>query len=548
MRGTPFEYQGFTGGLNTIDSQFTVEDAESRDCLNVVGTERGAIVKRNGSTLFTGSPPSAELTSLAAVDVSGTRYLIAFGGTKVYSIDTSGTVTDITGSASITSGSRWEVVQAPTSTGVSGQGPVYMSNGVDAPLQWSGSGNVAAWTGVSDGSHYGTSPYVPNGQFMVFHANRIWMTGISGDTSAVWFSDVISAGSDGGKGDPSAWPLTNFVRFDSSDGNPITGIGVCGPYLVVFKETKAWVITDPDTGANRPLSFGIGCVAHRSIVPTVDGTFFLTADQGVFLVDPGGTKLVELSYKVRPTILGINQSLRSQAAGCFTGNHYYLSFPSGTSTTNNRTLDYDLQLKAWWLHDLAGNQWTAFEPTSGLQLYAAKAGAGNGVVRAFVPDIYTDSGSAYTGANGLSAYWFGAWQRFFEYFMRHRIQIPMVKKRVRQVYFNGSGVIVPLLAKNFGAAMSQYGAVVNAGDMATPQLPVDFSSGGQVFGNSDTTQLFGGTLYSGATMIYGGQTSTQDARIYAPGVAEEWSVGFGNTTSDPFTVNAYAYAVQIRKS
>ena len=127
MRGTPFLYTGFTGGLNSIDSPFTLDDSESRDCLNVLGTTRGAIVKRNGSSILILSPPAAEITSIFPATISGNRFLIMFAGTKVYSVQTAGAPLDIagagidiTGSATITSGTRWEGVQAPTSTGVGG--------------------------------------------------------------------------------------------------------------------------------------------------------------------------------------------------------------------------------------------------------------------------------------------------------------------------------------------------------------------------------------------------------------------------------------------
>ena len=89
-------FNGFVGGLNTQDSPYTLEPTESRDCLNVAATTRGSIRKRNGSTLFTASPPAVELTSVFPTTIGGTKRLIAFGGTKVYSINTSGTVTDIT--------------------------------------------------------------------------------------------------------------------------------------------------------------------------------------------------------------------------------------------------------------------------------------------------------------------------------------------------------------------------------------------------------------------------------------------------------------------
>ena len=448
MRGTPFLYSGFVGGLNTIDSVYELEETESRDCLNVNATARGAIRKRLGSTQFvTKGLPAVELTSLFTATISGTKWMIAAGDGKIYSINTAGEATEIGKGFNTTA--RWSFAQAPTSKGVTGQGPLYMVNGVDAPHYWTGTGEVKAWTGVesnpklTDGilvkrkklntllksktagflstdvglevkgenipantqiravftdeeaelstgeseeveetiehvhfelkrSFYQTSPHVPNGAYMIFAGNRIWMTGIAADPSAVWFSELVSIGEGGAEGDPSCWPATNVVRFDSSDGEPITGIGTCGPYLVLFKEHKTWVIHDLDTGANRKIADNIGCVAQRSIVETVLGTFFLTADQGIYLTN--GSKLEEMSYKVRPTILGINQAERQNAAGAYYADHYYLSYPSGSSSVNDRTLDYDVQLKAWWLHSIAPNEWVSFEPGGEPAPYGIPAG------------------------------------------------------------------------------------------------------------------------------------------------------------------------------
>lgn len=512
--------------------------------MNVVSSTRGAIRKRTGSTLFTPTPPAVELNSLFAATISGTKWLIAAGGGKIYSINTAGVVVEIGKGFNATA--RWTMVQGPAGKEVENMGPVYMVNGVDPPQQWSGSGEVKAWTGKKDETHYATEPFVPNGKWMVFAGNRVWMTGVSSDPSAVWFSETVAVGAGGAEGDPTDWPTTNVVRFDASDGGAITGIGTIGPYLLVFKRHKVWVIHDINTGANRRLADNIGCVAHRSIVETPGGTFFLTADQGIYMTD--GARLHEMSYNVRPTILAINQTHQENAAGEYLNNHYYLSFPSGTSATNNRTLDYDVQLKSWWPHDLAANQWVHAEPAGEISLYACTPGSTKGVVRAFVPGVYTDVGEPYAGAHGLSAYWFGAWIPFFMFIFRHRLRTPHIKKRIRQVHFDGSGTIIPLLFKNFSAAGTQQLAAVGNTPEFEASLPVNFNIGEQIYGNENTEQLYGGLTYGGIQMLFGGSTSTQQARIYAPGVANLWSVGFGNSDSSSFEVDSYTFAVQFRKS
>jgi hypothetical protein len=95
----------------------------------------GAVRKRDGLVTFS-SPPAA-LSSLAAIEVPA-RWLIGQGGVAFYKIDAGGTATAITGVSAPTVGG-WALVQAPA---ITGQGPVYLANGVDTPQQWTGSG---AW-------------------------------------------------------------------------------------------------------------------------------------------------------------------------------------------------------------------------------------------------------------------------------------------------------------------------------------------------------------------------------------------------------------------
>jgi len=570
-----------------------------------------------------------EYTSLFECNIAGTSYLLASNGEKIWSITTAGVVTEI--GSGFTAGSLWSFVQAPVSTGVASQGPVYMVNGVDKPQYWTGAEaktKVKEWTGVesapklTDGviaqntstlksktvaavssdvglavkfestvkvelegkeetiteavieavigseelvlslpgetgwketassikftierNFYKEGKHVPNGQYMVFFGNRIWMTGITGDPSAVWFSELVSIGEGGAQADPSQWPATNVVRFDSADGYPITAIGSTGPYLCVFKEFATWVIHDLNTGANRRLSDTVGCIAQRSVVETNGGTFFLTANMGVYLTE--GSRLHEMSYNIRPTILGINPAKRTLAAGAYYNNHYYLSFASGTSAVANRTVDYDVQLKSWWLHDLTSNQWVTWEPANGkVGLYAIPPAVRAGVVQAFVPGVYTDRESVYTGTGVLAAYWLSPWEPFAYYIFRHRIKAPFLKKRIRQIFFNGEGQIIPLVYKNFLEGGRQEPATIGNQSQAEPEVPTNFDANEEEWGEGSGEWGVEGPGES----LWGGEQTVGSARIYSPGVGNVWSVGWGNNSDEPFIVDAFVYMVQFRKS
>ena len=554
MRGTPFLQSGFTGGLNTIADPYDLEPNEARECLNVTSTIHGSIRKRFGSTQFIGaSIPAGTLESLFAVTVSGTNWLIAADSEKLYSINTAKEITTI--GEGFTSG-KWSCVVAPESKEVASEGPVYLTNGKDATQYWTGAEKatkVKEWTGLKDANHYEKAPYVPQGKYMVYAGNRIWMTGVAGDTSAVWFSGRVAIGEGGERCDPSSWPRGNVVeatgggvvRFDASDGYPITGIGLVGPYVVVFKEYKTWVIHNLNTGENRKLADTIGCIANRSIVETSHGTFFLTADQGVYLTN--GSTLTEMSLKIRPTLLKINAKNRENAAGEYWNNHYYLSIPFEASETNNRTFDYDTQLKAWWPHDLAGNQWTRFAAKTGEpMLYTIPAKAKAGIVHAFDESTFQDVGVNYKGNGVLGAFWIGHWEPFYYFIFRHRIKAYHVQKRVRQIFFNGEGEIRPLVFRNFNVGERQEPAVVDGLEISkNDKLPVNFAAGSEKWAEGSGIW---GVETAGTEVLWGGETSVGQARVYEPGVAYVWSFGWGNASSEGFVVNGFTPAIQFRKS
>jgi hypothetical protein len=275
-------------------------------------------------------------------------------------------------------------------------------------------------------------------------------------------------------------------------------------------------------------------------VETVGGTFFLTADQGVYLTE--GSKLHEMSYNIRPTVLAINPAKRAQAAGAYYNNHYYLSFASGTSSVANRTVDYDVQLKSWWLHDLTSNQWAIWEPTPGKpELFALPPEASAGVVRAFVENTWTDRGKLYPGAEGLTAYFLSNFEPFSYYVFRHRVKAPFLKKRVRQLFFNGQGSIIPIIYKDFLKGGQQQGAVVGNDPQSTLETPTNFAASEEDFGE-------GAGTFGTEETLFGGEQTVGAARIYAPGVAFVWSFGFGNSSAEPFIVDSACWMVQFRKS
>lgn len=131
----------FNGGLNSAGGNLSLQDNESSDLLNVDFNFLGSVLKRNGYTALntsalSGSPSSDGLWWYESNQAGTlTYYLIAVTGAKVYYMTGfDGTWHDITGSVTITAGNICSFVNFFNI--------VYITNGVDAPFQWTGTGNA----------------------------------------------------------------------------------------------------------------------------------------------------------------------------------------------------------------------------------------------------------------------------------------------------------------------------------------------------------------------------------------------------------------------
>ena len=496
MRGQPVRYIDFRGGLNTLDSDYLVGENECRDCRNVVSSTRGSIRKRDGHTTFsssfTGSPTS--MLSLYPVEIAGVITLLATAGTKIHTISSVGVNADITAALTLTAGTRWDFAQAPAAAS---QGPVYAVNGTDAPIQWTGSGNAAAWTKSGSGEPPigGSSSDRP--QFIAAWENRVYLARSANNRSRIWWSDV---------GNPNVWPTANVTDLDPNDGEEITGMGRVGPYLLVFKRTKTFLIYDSDTSANRVLSGSVGCIANRSIVETPMGTMWLSLGEGIVVTN--GQTVKTISKKIQPTLdAAVLAGSAANAAAAWFNSHYYLAFSSGGGG-NDLLFDFDSQLDSWWLHSTALNDLAVVPAPSASALYGAEVNAGR-VSKLFVPDATQDNGATFP------AYWLGPWLSFGE---------PYRLKRVREVNFDGSGFVTVGVGRDFGEAQ----------DFASFRFVQDTGT----FGGDGT---FGGSGYFG-----GSGASTQRASIFTPGVARSWSLKLTTRQDDQTEIDSITWLIQKR--
>lgn len=409
MRGDPFLVGPFTGGMNTRDALSEVALTHTQDAINVIGNNDGTFRKRNPHiaecTVFTGAG-SNNISSLYWSGVN--QVLYATAGSKLFS-ETGGASTDITGAFVLPFNSKWSFIDAPTS---GGQGPVYgLPNDLTTvPKYITGPGVLGDWTASA-----GT---LDKGDFMIYFKNRVIMFGLLVGTSGCGLKASKV-------GDPRGWDITLtgssdawLTDIDPTDGQKINAMGIVGNYLVVFKQTKTYIVYDLDTGANRPLSTSVGCAGQRTVVNTPYGLVFMAGDGHIYVTD--GAKISKLSDIVSPpkasgtfyTRVSLGETAvrdntaASDPCAVYFQDRYYLSVQDIVNTVPT-TWVYDFPSQSWWRNSVGfGQMVVSTTPTA--VMYGAVRDAispSPRIYKIFTPNRNPGSGTWQDNGVNFNAYY-----------------------------------------------------------------------------------------------------------------------------------------------
>lgn len=206
---------------------------------------------------------------------------------------------------------------------------LYIVNGVNA---------MQKWDGTTFGSAGGSPPL---GQYVVVHKNYMFITGNpTSNRSRLYFSDL---------GNPESWPALNFIDVGKGDGDRITGMYILLDQLVVTKNSSVWLLqgSSPTNFVLREMVVEQGSVNQQGFAP-IRGAMAMLSRDAVRFFD--GVRSAIASEKIEGTFNGLNQQQLAQCAGVTFKNHYYLSVPKGTSTTNSVILVFDLLRTAWYIY------------------------------------------------------------------------------------------------------------------------------------------------------------------------------------------------------
>lgn len=407
MSYTPVPFGPFSGGLNLRDSPGEVGGSEAIDCLNVLFSERGAVKQRDGYAQLTSSELTNQPDSVFAFTTSaGTKRLLVGNGNRIDALDTAG-ASQANSTAPTTSPHYFARFGGPTAESV------YFGNGTD---------QVRKFTADVFSSPAGLAGQT--GRFVAITptSNRLVVARESGTTggnnpSSVNFSDA---------GAPETFTSTSWIDLDPGDGEAITGVCVWGTYTFIFKESKFWVHYGESVDSTglpvfqvRKIDTGAGLVASRALVVGLDGVYFMGRD-GVYRTR--GDAPEKLSDKIEPFFLGgasiyyksstLNHGSITAAAGAWHDNRLWLSVPTGSSSTNDRTLVFDPQHGWWSLLDIPAAALTRFRVGNQAELVFAAPAGSNYIYRhasAYSADAMSTTG---TGGSAITARWRSGWVDF----------------------------------------------------------------------------------------------------------------------------------------
>ena len=335
----PFAFNNFSGGLNSTSGPLGLNDTESSDLQNIDFNKFGSISKRNGYVALNSSATGARVVGDGIhwyeLDVSGslTRFMIHVANSKLFKMDSlDGTWDDITGALTITAGNHCDFENFINN--------VYITNNVDVPFVWTGSGNASAMANLPTG--------LTKAKFIAQYNNYIFFANI--EVSGTRHASRIHWGPIKNNG---SWVDTDFIEIALNDGQEITGMKVLSDRLVIYKSRSIYnVFFTGDSDIPFILPGGgksnsqVGCAGGFTIQEVNNGHVFLSYD-GVYFYD--GNNSFKISDKINTTINGLADSRFNLATSLNqkNQNRYWLSVTSAGQTENDRILVWDYFNNAW---------------------------------------------------------------------------------------------------------------------------------------------------------------------------------------------------------
>ena len=346
----------FVGGQISNFRENLLNESQAELLKDLDAPKNGVLKSRRGfhrfADLLGSTSSSTNVQGIAYFDTDAKEALIVFVNGKIYSIDSSGTVSNIASAAVKVNSTTARVYTAQVADKL-----FYTShNGNDriGQIEWDTSSSAFV---VTEFPASGTPAAPINSKYIVSNNFRAFAYQPSDDQ--IYVSDILANAAD-----TTPFPAGN--AFKVGLGDPVTGLASwVGFNVVVFCKNSCYVVdTAPVPATNaastpaastfkiRTISASTGCVAHGSIAQVGEDLFFLgrtgirsirrTMEENMVASDVG-----VISYPIQDVIDEINWAEVENATATFWNNRYLLSVPTGTSTVNNTTLCYNTNTQSW---------------------------------------------------------------------------------------------------------------------------------------------------------------------------------------------------------
>jgi hypothetical protein len=342
----------FVGGQISNFRENLLNESQAELLKDLDAPKNGVLKSRRGfhrfADLLGSTSSSTNVQGIAYFDTDAKEALIVFVNGKIYSINSSGTVSNIASAA----------VKVNSTTA-----RVYTAQVADKLFYTSHNGNdrigEIKWDTSSSAFVVTEFPAAPtNSKFIVSNNFRAFAYQPSDDQ--IYVSDILAHAAHGTP------PFPTGNAFKVGLGDPVTGLASwVGFNVVVFCKNSCYVVDTAPVPATsgaitpaastfkiRTISASTGCVAHGSIAQVGEDLFFLsrtgvrsirrTMEENMVASDVG-----VISYPIQDVIDEINWAAVENATAIFWNNRYLLSVPTGTSTVNNTTLCYNTNTQSW---------------------------------------------------------------------------------------------------------------------------------------------------------------------------------------------------------
>ena len=369
-----------SGGLNSNPLSKSVKDNELTDCLNTIwydGSLRSPPGFYRHSGQLGGSGSSAKINGIADfLQRDGDQFLVTATDSDIFYYDTSTHVwTSIKGGLTI-SDAKWQfIVQNDILIG---------TNYTDAPISWTGTGNVSALAGTPPDQ----AKYVAGYNSRAVLANCVY--GGAHAPASVFYSDVD---------DPESWNTTTQEwSFDTDDGQEITGVKQIGEKLLVFKSNSVGYVSGYDLQTwfvNRAWRKGVGCVsgytirnAYLVVGSAIKEVLVFMSQSGLRAIDEAGTIYYLPTfqsgeeYKCYEYFDTLNNAVLPSAVGSFYRKRGWIFMFYGSSGSNDNDIGciYDYGHNSLWPLDGINANCTAevYNPTT--EEYDLYIGSNDGII------------------------------------------------------------------------------------------------------------------------------------------------------------------------